>query len=97
MFTDRGVAIAFSVSEGINEVTSNADSDEVVPKSTSSTSSRDLPQARFWITSGLPTTHPESSMFSNVHADLLGYLVSPAAEWMICASVRIDGGEIKSI
>jgi hypothetical protein len=36
-------------------------------------------------------------MFSNVHADLLGYLVSPAAEWMICASVRIDGGEIKSI
>jgi hypothetical protein len=54
-------------------------------------------EARFWITSGLPTTHPESSMFSNVHADLLGYLVSPAAEWMICASVRIDGGEIKSI
>jgi hypothetical protein len=27
----------------------------------------------------------------------LGYLVSPAAKWMICASVRIDGGEIKSI
>jgi hypothetical protein len=44
-----------------------------------------------------PTTHPESSMFSNVHADPLGYLVSPAAKWMICASVRIDGGEIKSI
>jgi hypothetical protein len=40
---------------------------------------------------------PESSMFSNVHADPLGYLVSPAAKWMICASVRIDGGEIKSI
>ena len=33
MFTDRGVAIAFSVSEGITEVTSNADSDDVVPKS----------------------------------------------------------------
>jgi 3-oxoacyl-[acyl-carrier protein] reductase len=30
-------------------------------------------------------------------ADLLGYLVSPAAKWMTGASVRMDGGEIKSI
>jgi NAD(P)-dependent dehydrogenase (short-subunit alcohol dehydrogenase family) len=30
-------------------------------------------------------------------ADLLGYLVSPAAKWMTGASVRIDGGEIKGI
>jgi hypothetical protein len=59
VFTDRGVAIAFSVSEGINEVTSNADSNEVVPKSTSSTSSRDLPQARFGPMSALPTIHWE--------------------------------------
>jgi 3-oxoacyl-[acyl-carrier protein] reductase len=29
-------------------------------------------------------------------ADLLGYLVSPAAKWMTGASVRMDGGEIKS-
>jgi hypothetical protein len=33
VFTGRGVAIAFSVSEGITEVTSNADSDDAVPKS----------------------------------------------------------------
>jgi 3-oxoacyl-[acyl-carrier protein] reductase len=30
-------------------------------------------------------------------ADLLGYLVSPAAKWMTGASIRIDGGEIKAI
>jgi 3-oxoacyl-[acyl-carrier protein] reductase len=30
-------------------------------------------------------------------ADLLGFLVSPAAKWMTGASVRMDGGEIKSI
>jgi 3-oxoacyl-[acyl-carrier protein] reductase len=30
-------------------------------------------------------------------ADLIGYLVSPAAKWMTGASVRMDGGEIKSI
>ncbi len=30
-------------------------------------------------------------------ADLLGYLVSPAARWMTGASVRMDGGEIKSV
>jgi len=30
-------------------------------------------------------------------ADLLGFLVSPAAKWMTGASVRIDGGEIKGI
>jgi 3-oxoacyl-[acyl-carrier protein] reductase len=30
-------------------------------------------------------------------ADLMGYLVSPAAKWMTGASVRMDGGEIKSI
>ncbi len=30
-------------------------------------------------------------------ADLLGYLVSPAAKWMTGASVRMDGGEIKSV
>jgi 3-oxoacyl-[acyl-carrier protein] reductase len=30
-------------------------------------------------------------------ADLLGYLVSPAARWLTGASVRIDGGEIKGI
>jgi 3-oxoacyl-[acyl-carrier protein] reductase len=30
-------------------------------------------------------------------ADLLGYLVSPSAKWMTGASVRIDGGEIKSV
>jgi len=30
-------------------------------------------------------------------ADLLGYLVSPAAKWMTGVSVRMDGGEIKGI
>ena len=30
-------------------------------------------------------------------ADLLGYLVSPAARWLTGASVRMDGGEIKGI
>ncbi len=30
-------------------------------------------------------------------ADLMGYLVSPAAKWMTGASVRMDGGEIKGI
>jgi 3-oxoacyl-[acyl-carrier protein] reductase len=30
-------------------------------------------------------------------ADLVGYLVSPAAKWMTGASVRMDGGEIKGI
>jgi 3-oxoacyl-[acyl-carrier protein] reductase len=30
-------------------------------------------------------------------ADLMAYLVSPAAKWMTGSSVRIDGGEIKSI
>lgn len=30
-------------------------------------------------------------------ADLIGYLVSPAAKWMTGASVRMDGGEIKTI
>jgi 3-oxoacyl-[acyl-carrier protein] reductase len=30
-------------------------------------------------------------------ADLLGYLLSPAAKWMTGASLRMDGGEIKGI
>jgi 3-oxoacyl-[acyl-carrier protein] reductase len=30
-------------------------------------------------------------------ADLMSYLVSPAANWMTGASIRMDGGEIKSI
>jgi len=30
-------------------------------------------------------------------ANLMSYLVSPAAKWMTGASVRMDGGEIKSI
>lgn len=30
-------------------------------------------------------------------ADLLGYLVSPAAKWMTGTSVRMDGGEIKGV
>jgi 3-oxoacyl-[acyl-carrier protein] reductase len=30
-------------------------------------------------------------------ADLLGYLVSPAANWITGASLRMDGGEIKGI
>lgn len=29
-------------------------------------------------------------------ADLLGFLVSPAAKWMTGSSLRVDGGEIKS-
>jgi 3-oxoacyl-[acyl-carrier protein] reductase len=30
-------------------------------------------------------------------ADLMSYLVSPAAEWMTAASIRMDGGEFKGI
>jgi len=30
-------------------------------------------------------------------ADLLAFMVSPAAEWMTGTSVRMDGGEIKGI
>jgi 3-oxoacyl-[acyl-carrier protein] reductase len=30
-------------------------------------------------------------------ADLLGFMVSPAAKWMMGTSVRIDGGEIKGL
>jgi len=30
-------------------------------------------------------------------ADLMSYLVSPAAKWMTGASIRMDGGEIKNI
>jgi 3-oxoacyl-[acyl-carrier protein] reductase len=30
-------------------------------------------------------------------ADLIAYLVSPAAKWMTGAAVRIDGGEIKGV
>jgi 3-oxoacyl-[acyl-carrier protein] reductase len=30
-------------------------------------------------------------------ADLMSYLLSPAARWMTGASVRMDGGEIKGI
>jgi len=30
-------------------------------------------------------------------ADLLGYLVSPAAKWMTGSSLRMDGGEIKGV
>ena len=30
-------------------------------------------------------------------ADLLGYLVSPAAKWLTGSSVRMDGGEIKGV
>jgi 3-oxoacyl-[acyl-carrier protein] reductase len=30
-------------------------------------------------------------------ADLMSYLVSPAAKWMTGASVRMDGGEIKTV
>ena len=30
-------------------------------------------------------------------ADLMSYLVSPAAKWMTGASVRMDGGEIKGV
>jgi 3-oxoacyl-[acyl-carrier protein] reductase len=35
--------------------------------------------------------HPEEI------ADLLAFMVSPAAKWMTGASVRMDGGEIKGI
>jgi 3-oxoacyl-[acyl-carrier protein] reductase len=30
-------------------------------------------------------------------ADLIGYLVSPAARWITGAAVRMDGGEVKGI
>ena len=30
-------------------------------------------------------------------ADLMAFLVSPAAKWMTGASVRMDGGEVKGI
>ena len=30
-------------------------------------------------------------------ADLLAFMVSPAARWMTWTSVRMDGGEIKGI
>jgi len=30
-------------------------------------------------------------------ADLIGYLVSPAAKWMTGSAVRMDGGETKGI
>jgi 3-oxoacyl-[acyl-carrier protein] reductase len=30
-------------------------------------------------------------------ADLMAYLVSPAAKWMTGASVRMDGGETKGV
>jgi 3-oxoacyl-[acyl-carrier protein] reductase len=30
-------------------------------------------------------------------ADLLGFMVSPAAKWMTGTSVRMDGGEVKSV
>jgi len=30
-------------------------------------------------------------------ADLMAYLVSPAAKWMTGSSLRIDGGEIKGV
>ena len=30
-------------------------------------------------------------------ADLIGYLVSPAAKWLTGTAVRIDGGEVKGI
>jgi 3-oxoacyl-[acyl-carrier protein] reductase len=30
-------------------------------------------------------------------AELLGFMVSPAAKWMTGASVRMDGGEVKGI
>jgi hypothetical protein len=77
VFADRGVAIAFSVSEGINEVTSNADSDDVVPKSTSSTSSRDLSQARFWeMARDCSTSKPELGLGNSI---LSGGSVFPAA------------------
>ncbi len=30
-------------------------------------------------------------------ADLMAFLVSPAAKWMTGASIRMDGGEVKGI
>ncbi len=30
-------------------------------------------------------------------AELLGFMVCPAAKWMTGASIRMDGGEIKAI
>jgi 3-oxoacyl-[acyl-carrier protein] reductase len=30
-------------------------------------------------------------------ADLMSYLVSPAAKWMTAASIRMDSGEFKGI
>jgi len=30
-------------------------------------------------------------------ADLLAFMVSPAAKWMTGTSVRMDGGEIKAV
>ena len=30
-------------------------------------------------------------------AELMAFMVSPAAKWMTGASVRIDGGEVKGI
>jgi 3-oxoacyl-[acyl-carrier protein] reductase len=30
-------------------------------------------------------------------AELLGFMVSPAAKWMTGASVRMDGGEVKGV
>jgi 3-oxoacyl-[acyl-carrier protein] reductase len=30
-------------------------------------------------------------------ADLMAYLVSPAAKWMTGASIRMDGGEVKGV
>jgi len=30
-------------------------------------------------------------------ADLMAFLVSPAAKWLTGASVRMDGGEVKGI
>jgi 3-oxoacyl-[acyl-carrier protein] reductase len=30
-------------------------------------------------------------------ADLMAYLVSPAAKWMTGSSIRMDGGEVKGI
>lgn len=30
-------------------------------------------------------------------AEMLAFMVSPAAKWMTAASVRMDGGEIKGV
>lgn len=45
---------------------------------------------------------PEEAGFSHYGqpeemAELLGFMVSPAAKWMIGSSIRLDGGEIKGI